>query len=538
MATNQRSDYVSLTKLLAAIALLIVVIACANVGGLLVTRGLARAPEVALRYSLGAGSGRVIRQLLAENLLIGLGGGILGVLLSLGSVRALMGFFVSDSEGFPHFFYLGLDARVLAFAVAASLGAVLLFGVLPAITTSRVALSRHADGARVVRRGQGRLVLMGAQVALSLTLLVGAALMARSFRGLMHRQRFDPANVALVRLRPEMIHYDSARAKAFLRNVVSALGRVPEVTAVAYGRGIGFLWGEGPTTMPLGRTRADTILGAYARFVSPDFLSTLKIPLLAGREFTPQDDATSPLVAVVTENVARKLWPDGGAVDRTLVLGGKVFRVVGVAADFAVHTAGTAPFPVVLVPFWQDPFQPEVDARLAVRVRGDPESVLPKLRRAINAVDPAVPVTELMPFAAQVDTNYITVHLGAVVLIAAAGVGLFLTGLGLFGVIAFVVERRTREIGVRVALGATPGQIVRLMLRQGMATTMAGGLVGLVLAALGARLLAAYLVGVEPGDRVAFAAAISAVAAVSLLASYIPARRATRVDPMTALRLE
>jgi predicted permease len=538
MALDQRSDYAALAPLLGGIALLLIVIACANVGSLLVTRGLSRAPEVALRYSLGADSGRVIRQLVTENLLIGVAGGVLGVLLSIGGVRALMGFFAHDSEGFPHFFYLSLDGRVLLFAFAASLATVALFGVLPAITTSRVALAQHAAQSRIAGHGRGRLALMGAQVALSLTLLVGATLMARSFLSLMHRQRFDTSHVALIRLRPEQIHYDPARAQRFLRAVVARLEGMPGVTGVAFGRGIGFLWDEGPTTMPLGRTSGDTTLLAYTRFVSPGFMATLRIPLLEGREFSGDDNERTPLVTIVSESVARRLWSDESALDRTVVLGGKAFRVVGVAADFAVHPITSPAPPMVLVPFWQNAFQPEVDARLAVRVRGDPAAALVGFRRAINAIDPAVPVTELMPLTDQVKTNFTAVHLGAVVLLVAAGLALFLTGLGLYGVISYIVERRTREIGVRIAIGATPFRIVVLMLRQGLAATLVGGAAGIAIAALSARLLAAYLVGIEPGDRVAFIAAGLGVTVVAVVACCLPARRAARVDPMMALRVE
>ena len=538
MATDQRSDYVALAPLLAGIALLLIIIACANVGGLLVTRGLSRSPEVALRYSLGADSGRVVRQLVTENLLLGGAGGVLGVLLSIGAVRTLMGFFAEDSEGFPHFFYLSLDARVLWFALGASLAAVTLFGVLPAVTTSRAALARHAAGSRIAGRGRGRLALMGAQVALSLTLLTGAVLMARSFLALMHRQQFDVSHMALIRLRPEQIQYEPPRAQRFLQQVVARLADMPDVTGVAFGRGRGFLWDEGPTQLALGRSAGDTALLAYARFVSPGFLATLRIPLLAGREFVEADGPGAPLVTILTESVARKLWPGETPLGQTIVLGGKAFRVVGVAGDFAVHPVSTPAPPVVLVPFWQNAFQPEVDARLAVRVRGDPAAALPRLRQAISAIDPAVPITELMTFTAQVDASFTAVHLGATVLLAAAAVALFLTGLGLYGVISYLVERRTREIGVRIAVGATPARIVALVVRHGLAATLAGGAAGLICAALGAQFLAAYLIDVQPGDRTSFAAALLAVTAVTGFASYLPARRAARIDPLSALRVE
>jgi predicted permease len=533
-----RSDLAEFSRLLAAISALLVLIACANLAGLLVTRGVARVPEIALRFSLGAGRARVIRQLVVENLLIGLAGGAVGVVLSIACVRILIGFFTSDSEGFPHFFQLGLDARVLAFALAASLGSVLLFGVLPAFATSRLALARHASGARTLGRGRGRLVLTAAQVALSLTLLCGAALMARSYASLMHRQQFDPAHVALLRLRPQMIGYAPGRAQQLLHGVLARLARMPDVKSVAFARGIGYVWTEGSITAPVGFTATDTVARAGLHFISSGFCVALGIPLVAGREFTDQDDAHAPLVAIVTESAAHRLWPAGTALDRTIVIGGKSFRVVGVVADYTVHAINQAPATDVLIPFWQNALGQEVDARMAVRVRGDPVAALPALRRAIAEVDPAVPVTEMMSLERQVDAEYMPIHLGAVVLLDSAAVALLLTGLGLFGVVSYIVQRRTQEIGLRMAVGATPARIMGLILRQGVGATLAGVATGLLVAMLGSRLLAAYLVGVPPGDRFAFASASLAVVAVAMFASYLPARRAMRVDPMAALRIE
>lgn len=538
MADDQRSTYASLPPLLGGIAFLLIVIACVNVAGLLLTRGLSRGGEVSLRFSLGASRGRIVRQLLAENLLIGLAGGLIGVLLSVAAARTLMGFFAVDSEAFPHFFFLSLDGRVVAFAAAASIVAVALFGVLPALATSRQGLLQQAGTFRITGRGRGRLGLMGAQVALSIALLTGAGLMAHSFARLRYAQRFDADHVALLRLRPGMLDYDPPRAQGFLRAALSRIDALPNVTGVAYGRGIGYLWTEGPVSMPLGHTPADTVGLVYPRFVSPGFLATLGIPLLAGREFTATDTAGAPLVAVVTASAARMLAPTGDVLDQTMVLGGKTFRIVGVAPDFVVHPIRDPIPSLVLVPFWEMAFQPEVDARLAVRVRGDPVAALPALRRAVNAADPAVPVTEMMPMARQVDLDYTPVHLGMVVLAAAAATALLLTGLGLYGVIAYLVARRTREIGLRIALGARSGEVVGLMLRQGVAPTVAGVLAGVVIAFAAGRLLAAFLIGVQPLDPVAYGMAVGAVGGVAALATYLPARWAARVDPMTALRVE
>lgn len=538
MAADQRYQYAGFIPLLIGIALFLALIACANLAALLVTRGLARAPEIALRYSLGAGRGRVVRQLLAESLLLGGAGGALGVGLSVVLVRALMGFFLADSEAFPHFFYLSLDARILAFALAATLGAVLLFGLLPAVAASRVPLARQTQGARVVGRARGRMVLVATQVALALTLVTGAVLLARSFATLMRRQSFDSTHVALVRLRPQMIGYDGARAEAYLHRVVARLDAMPDVRDVAFARGIGFIWSAGPNALPVGLGAQDTVLEANARPVSPGFLAAMRIPLLAGREFTVGDDTAAALVAIVTRGVARELWPAGPVLGRTLTMGGKHFRVVGVAPDYSPHSLTEPVRPMVLIPYWQNAFGPEIDARLAVRVRGDPVAALPRLRRAVAAVDPAVPVTELLSLDEQLAAENTSIRLGALVLEYAAGVALFLAALGLYGVIGYLVERRRREIGVRVAIGASPAEVVSLILRQGLRATALGTLAGLLLALAASRLLAAYLVGVAPRDPVAFGAAAATVATVALVATWLPARRAARVDPMTALRAE
>lgn len=538
MADDQRSTYASLPPLLGAIALLLIVIACVNVAGLLVTRGLSRTGEVSLRFSLGASRGRIVRQLLAENLLIGVAGGFIGVFLSVGTARTLMGFFAVDSEAFPHFFFLSLDFRVVAFAACVSILAVAVFGVLPALATSRQGLLQQTGTFRVTGRGAGRLALMGAQVALSCALLTGAGLMAHSFEQLRNRQRFDTDHVALMRLRPAMLNYEPVRAQAYLRAVLARINELPGVTGVAYGRGIGYLWTEGPQSMALGHSAADTVGIVYPRFVSPGFLGTLGIPLLAGREFTSADSVGAPLVAVVTESAARKLSAAGGVLDQTMVLGGKQFRIVGIAPDFVVHPIHDAIPSLVLVPFWEMAFQQEVDVRLAIRVRSDPVAALPSLRRAANAADPAVPVTEMMPMASQVDLQYSPVHLGTVVLGGAAALALLLTGLGLYGVIAYLVARRTREIGLRIALGARSAEVVGLMVRQGAVPTVVGVAAGVLIAIAAGRLLATFLIGVEPLDPVAYGAAVGAVVLVAGLATYLPASRAARVDPMTALRVE
>lgn len=537
MDTSERRDYQGFTLMLSAVAALLAVIACANLAGLLITRGSTRSGEIALRFSLGAGRGRLIRQLLAENLLIGVGGGLLGVALSVACSQALMGFFASDSEGFPHYFILGLNPLILGFAAAASVGAVLLFGLLPALTTSRMALAVPARGT-VVGRSRGRMVLNALQVALSVTLLAGAGLLARSVRSLNTEQHFDASHEALIRLRPQMIGYDGPRSQAYLRTVLERLHAQPDVVSVGFARGRNFVWSEGVDEAPAGFTFTDTLLQVNVHPVSAGFLNALRIPLVAGRDFTEADNASAPLVVVLTRRLADRLWPYAVAVDRTVVIGGRSFRVVGVSEDYVPHSAAEVALPVALVPFWQNVFGPETDARLAVRVRGDPVAALPALRRLINAIDPAVPVTEMMSMRRQVDAHFAPVRIGAAVMTAAAAIALFLTGIGLYGVIAYNVQRRTREIGIRIAVGATGPSLVALVLRQGLVVAMIGAAGGALLTTVLARLLSSFLVGVQPGDLVALLAATASSLVIALLATLVPARRAARVHPMEALRAD
>ncbi len=537
MDTGERRQYQGFAWILSGIAALLAIIACANLAGLLVTRGSTRTGEIALRFSLGAGRGRLVRQLLAENLAVGVAGGVLGVALSVASTRTLMGFFATDSEGFPHYFYLGLHPLILGFAVAATAGAVLLFGLLPALTTSRAALAGTVRGA-AIGRARGRLVLNGLQVALSVTLLGAAGLLVRSARGLVTAQHFDAAHVALVRLRPQMIGYDSSRAQAYLRLVLARLSENRDVVDVAFARGRGFVWETGAEDRPLGRTVSDTQLVANVHPVSPGFFVAMRIPLVSGRDFTPGDNGASQRVVVLTRRLAAKLFPHEVALDREVFIGGQPLRVVGIAEDYVPHAIAEAAPMVALVPFWQNVLGPETDARLAVRVRGDPVAALPGLRRTISAVDPAVPVTELMSMQDQVNEQFAPVRLGAAVTMGAALAALFLTGIGLYGVIAFSVQRRTREFGVRIAMGATGSQLVGIVLRQCLGVALAGALAGAVLGLALSRLLNGFLVGVEPRDGVTMLAAVGSAVLMALLSTLVPARRAARVHPMEALRAD
>ena len=539
----EQRQFAQLSALLSAIALILMSVACANLSGLLLARGLSRQREMALRTSLGAGRWRIVRQLLTESAIIASAGGVIGVVLSLWTSRALVGFFAADNEGYLHTYKVSLDARVVLFAVITALGAVMLFGLFPALRISRVdvaeALKVGAGGS--ASRGRARVVLVAGQVALALSLLVGAGLLTRSFGALMSTQQFDPRGVAQLRLRPMLMGYDHERAVPYLHRALESIRATPGVISAAPVSGSLVRQATGrvtvalPGDVPIAKENAQRI--EYFD-IGPDYFATLRVPMLAGREFTEHDDESKPLVAMVNQSLAKRLWPDGNAVGQPVMLNGKEFRVVGVVKDHRVHTMSEASPAMAYVAFWQNAITPQIDARVAIRVAGDPLRALRGLQRGASVADPAVPVTELLAMESQMRATFTELRLGGAVLIVSAGLALFLSAVGLYGVVSFLVTQRAREIGIRLAVGARAQDVVAMLLRQGLHPVLIGGVVGVFASIAAAPLLSRWLFGIEPVDRVAIAAALGAVGLVAMLASYIPARRAARTDPAAVFRCD
>jgi predicted permease len=542
---TQQRGYAALARLLGASALVFLLITCANLGGLLLAREIASQRDIALRLSLGAGRGRIVRQLMTEQLLLAAIGGPLGIVLSVGTTGALSNFFALDSEGYVHVYDFGVNARSVAVALLLSAGTAIVSGLAPAWWTSRVdpadGLKSAGDGGRTGGSGV-RALLVSLQLALSLVLLVAAGLLTRSFDRVMAQRILDPSHVALLRLRPRLVGYAPDRAQTFLRNASAALAELPEVQSVAIARGVGFIW-RANGSAPVGeRTDADgkddTRLRIEYGDVAPNFFATLGVRILRGRDFAETDRPNTPKVAIVTESLAARLWPGQSPLDRMLVLGGKRFLVVGLVPDYRLPAVGEPPPPMAFVAFWQSSFEPQIDARLAIRVKGDPRVAMPTLRRAIARVDAAVPITETLAMDDQIGGSYRDVRLSGAMLRWSALLAVFLSGIGLYGVVAFLVGRRTREVGIRLAIGAPPGRVVAGFVRQTLTTITAGLVVGLLAAAGGARLLSTWLFGVQPLDGVTFLTALAGMTLVALIAAYLPARRAARVDPAVALRAE
>jgi predicted permease len=537
MATQE--EYSPLARLLGAIAALLLVIACANLSGLLLVRGVARSREIALRLALGAHRSRIARQLLVESGVLAMLGGALGVVLSVWTSRQLMSFFMSDSEGFETYFHVGLDARILWFALGVSLVSTLAFGLLPALIGAR---AQPADvlksGGAGSGRGRSRLELITLQVALTSVLLSGAALLSRSFSHLLHAQRFDAEHVALFRVRPAAAQYDTTRSEQYVRTVAERVAALPGVECVAFARGAGFTWTSGPIEIGVGTLAGDSLERVSAHFVSPGFFQTLRIPVALGREFSNSDAAGTPLVVIVTTSLARTLSPGGDVLGKTLYAGGKAFRVVGVVPDYRIRAAHESALPMAFFAFWQNALGAERDARFAVRVHGDPARVLGVLRQTVHDIDPNVPVAELMTLSHQVDAEYPQIRLGQNVLLASGGLALLLSAIGLYGMIAFLVTRRTRDIGLRIALGAVPLRVAGQVVAGGLKATVIGVAAGVVGAWSLSHLLSTWLVGVAPHDVIAYAGAAVAVMLAAMVACAIPAARAAAIDPAVALRVE
>lgn len=531
-----------LIRLLIAVATFILVIACSGLSGLLLASATTRQTELAVRTSLGARRLRLVRQLLTESTILAVAGGAAGLLVSVWGVRALSGLFkVEMGDDIHLWFNIGLDVRVLMFAIIVSLLAAVILGIAPAVQGSRTGpAARLERGAQTGART--REVLIGVQVAVSVVMLIGAALLTKSFARLRDAGGFDPRHVMLLRLRPLLIGYTPDRAQVFLHRALERLRTVPQVDDVAF-TGLGTMapiWGAGgeiPVRLP-GQQLAPGSPPQRVQYqeISPRFFATLHIPLLVGREFTDQDRPGSPRVAIVDDLLARRLWPRGDALGRTVVLDSLSCQVVGVVRHYGVHTAIQSPPAMAFVPYWQNDFDTNAEARLAVRVQGNPTAALPAIKRAIAAADPAVPITETLPLVDQMSAGYGDIHISGSVLLMAAALAVCLSAIALYGITAFFVAESTREIGIRLAIGATPPEVVMRFLRRSLRAAAVGGAIGLVLSLFGTRLLGAWLVGVRPLDPFAFIGAALVVSAAAALACYFPARRAARVDPIVALR--
>jgi predicted permease len=535
-----RNAAIGFLALLMATAVLVLLIACTNVGGMMMARATVRRHDLAVRLALGAARERLIRQLVTESVLLFLVGGTVGVLLA-GWVARLLPALLPPMPGRIEL-DLGLDARVLVFALALSVATGVLFGMLPALQASRtdpLPTLKSAGEARGAAGTRLRSAFVVGQISMSLLLLVTAGLFGRALRDtLSSNLGFDPDGVVVARLDLAPHGYDAARGREFFRRLHEATQALPGVEAASLAA-MAPLSGSSMTTLidvpatASGERREHE--STHYSTAGAGYFELLRMRITRGRSVVETDAYGAPGVVVVNESLARRHWPDGSAVGRQIVWGGTPLEVVGVVDDGSVQKLGE-PSP----PFFYLPAEQRYSARAVILARApDLEAAtLAGIRRAVHALDPDVPLQEPIPLPALVGRSLFPQRV-AMTLIGVFGMtGLLLAGVGLYGVLAYHVGQRTREIGIRRALGATETDLVRQVVRHGLALAAAGIGVGLAAAAALTRLFASMLYGVSATDPLTFASVAALLAGIALLASYLPARRATRVDPMSALRTE
>jgi predicted permease len=534
-----REQYDQPIKILMAMVGLVLVIACANVAMLLVARNSARQREFSMRVALGAGPGRLLRQLLAESLLLVTAGAALGWMFAISASSALA---VWSGLEVP----FSLDSNVLVFTLAISFACAVVFGIAPlrsavSFQAGTVVKTSNAAAQRSKKSSWTGKVVVAVQMALCLILLVGAGLLVRSLRNyetLPLGLRTD--GLLVFGTSPLTTHSDDEKAR-FYQNLLDRLRAVPGVeSATLMDNRLGSGWSNNGIFAIDGvePTGNFSEIGMRANDVGPDYLHTLGIPILQGRDILASDSRMAPKVVVVNETFVKRFFPRADALGHTAggVKPEQRFTIVGVAADSKYTSVDEKPRPMLYFPFWQR--SSVSDMQVELHTSGNPEALLPSVRAVLHEIDPNLPMQKPMTQRAQFDESFSQPRLFARLSMFFGLIAALLVATGLYGTLAYRVSRRTSEIGVRMALGAQRSQVLWMVLRESLLISMAGITVGVPLAIAGAHLMRSMLFGVAPGDSLSFVGALSGVALVALIASAIPARRAASVDPIVALRYE
>jgi predicted permease len=530
---------------LSGAAICVLLIACTNLANLLLARGLARQKELAVRTAIGAGRERLVRQMITESLLLAFAGGGLGVLAAMAALP-LMARLVPTSlpiAGMP-----AIDLRVLAFAGLLALATGIAFGVGPAWRMGRGAdLGGLREGSRAGggRKERLRSALVMAEVMASVVLLVSAGLLLRA---LWRVQATDPGfrtqGVLTLRTALPSPKYDTLTVRQrFYTPVLAEVRRLPGVASAAYISYLPMTMTGGIQPVSIGGQTLDRAGNhtASQRFVTPGYFATLRIPLQQGRDVAESDTRSMPYVAVVSQSFVRRYWPEGNAMGRHFQFAFHDRTVIGVVGDVRVRGLERESEPQVYLPYKQaddDRFTFYEPQDLAVRSNMAPESLMPILRRIIRAADPEIPVSNVRALAQIVDDETASRSVQARLLGGFAALAFLLAAVGIHGLLSFAVSQRSREIGVRIALGAVPRDILGMVLGQAALVVVAGILPGVLLAYEAGLAMQALLAGVTPSDPIAFLAAAALCVAMTLAGSLLPAWRAVRVDPITALRAE
>jgi predicted permease len=529
------------------VCVLMLLIVCANVANLLLARAVSRQKEFGIRLALGAQRIRLARQLLIETLLLALGGAVLGATLVMwmGQVLGLL----FARRDIPLDLGGGLDLPTLGFTVLIAILATVISGTAPAVMSARSGLSETLkEGGRAGGSGAGshrlRRLLVAAEMALAIVALIGAGLFWRSFRNASGIQPgFDRTNVSVSQFYLSNAGYSAAEQWKFCRDLRTRLEAMPGVIGVSYSDVVPMSTPSGAGSTPWAQLDVQGYIPApneqmmiHRATVPPGYFNLLGIPMLEGRDFTERDSSEAPLVIVVNETFARRFFRGADPIGRKVSVGSTLSTVVGLVKDSKYHTPTEAPMPFFYLPFRQW-FRPGLNFSVFIKTTGDPLSMTPVLRKEALALNQDAVFTTALLSEANAASLY-ALNVAASLLSVVGTLSLLLAAIGLYSVLSYAVSQRTQEMGIRMALGARPHQVLGLVVREGLAMTAPGLLAGVIAALVAGRLVGGMLVNVSVADPLTFGASAAFLFLVAAIAGYIPARRATNADPMTALRAQ
>lgn len=534
-----RSAQVGMSALVMVVVGLLLLIACINVANLFLARATERRREMAIRLSLGAPRGRIVAQLLTESVVFALVAGVVGVLLAYAAIRVVNS--LTLPIDYPVDFGLTLDRSVLAFTIAVSLLTGMVFGLAPALQASRPEMISALKGeVSLAPRGRHRLIrtLVVAQAALSILLLIGAGLFIRGLQAAtLVDKGFDEENLLLASVDPALQGYDRARTEVFYRDLGAGLSSLAGVEAVGFARMVPLSLqnSDRGVEIPGYEPAPDEGMSIRYNVVTPGYFAAMAIPLLEGREFSETDTEDGTPAVIVNRHFADRFWPGDDPVGKLVRTAGAERVVVGVVKTGKYWSLGEEPEDFMYLPqaqVWSYPMT------IHLRTRGNPESFAALVRQEVRRLDPDMPVADLRTMTSQLGISLFPARIGGAALGIFGILATILASVGVYGVMAYGVSQRTREIGMRIALGADRGRVIGLLVREGMATVGIGAALGLAAALAASRLMAGLIYGVSTVDPVTFFAVPGLLGVVALAATYLPARRAASLDPMVALRAQ